>query len=217
MLADACDRFIPSDQGLRLIRRLTSLQEPGMRILVTGAAGSGTSTLGEALARRRNIRFIEADSFFWQPTHPPFTEKRPPEERNDLLARALREQGSCSVAGSVMGWGSQIESAFDLVIFIHVPTEIRVQRLEQREIRLFGRANPAFIEWAAQYDSGSQEGRSLAKHKAWLAARECQIIRLEGNHSIEALLSEVERQAPDPSITRTPPPRPGVPLPTRNS
>jgi uridine kinase len=173
-----------------------------MFILVTGAAGSGTSTLGEALARRMNARFIEADSFLWQPTNPPFVEKRPPAERNSLLAQALSEQTSCVVVGSVMGWGNQIESAFALVIFLYVPTEIRVQRLEQREVQRFGRANPAFIAWAAQYDLGLQQGRSLAKHNCWLAARGCKVIRLEGNHSLEELLSEVDRQAPNPSIER---------------
>lgn len=180
-----------------------------MRILVTGAAGSGTSTLGEALARRGSMPFIEADSFFWLPTNPPFAKKRTPEERNLLLGEALSEQTSCVVAGSVMGWGNQVESAFCLIIFLYVPTEVRLQRLEHREVQQFGRSNPAFLEWAAQYDAGSQEGRSLARHNTWLATRQCQVIRLEGNHSVEELLSKVERQAPNPSIDRTSPSKPG--------
>ena len=181
-----------------------------MRILVTGAAGSGTSNLGEAIASRWSTAFIEADSFFWLPTNPPFTEKRTPEERGRLMVQALSEQPSCVVAGSVMGWGSQIENAFGLIIFLHVPTEVRLQRLEHREVQRFGRANPAFLEWAAQYDAGSQEGRSLARHNAWLATRQCQVIRLEGIHSVEEWLSKAERQAPNPSIERTSPGKPGA-------
>ena len=175
-----------------------------MRILVTGAAGSGTSTLGEAIASRWSAAFIEADSFFWLPTNPPFTEKRAPEERNHLLGLALSEQASCVVAGSVAGWGGQIENAFGLVIFLYVPTEIRLQRLEHREAQQFGRANPAFLEWAAQYDAGLQEGRSLARHNSWLATRQCQVIRLEGSYSVEESLSKVERQAPNPSYMDSP-------------
>lgn len=34
-----------------------------------------------------------------------------------------------------------------------------------------------------QYDAGPPEGRSLAKHTAWLAARRCPVLRLEGDQS----------------------------------
>lgn len=176
-----------------------------MHVLVTGAAGSGTSTLGEALASRWNAHFLEADSCYWQPTNPPFTQKRSPEERSTLLRQALQDHSRCVVAGSVMGWSAQVEDAFSLIIFLYVPTEVRLQRLEQREVQLFGKPNPAFLEWAAQYDSGSLEGRSLAKHNAWLATRQCQVVRLEGNHSVAELLSAVEQLAPNPSIESTSP------------
>jgi adenylate kinase family enzyme len=47
-----------------------------MRILVTGASGSGTTTLGKALAEQLACAFLDADDFFWFPTNPPFTQKR---------------------------------------------------------------------------------------------------------------------------------------------
>jgi uridine kinase len=175
-----------------------------MRVLVTGAAGSGTSTLGKALAQLWNARFLEADSYFWHPTQPPFSQKRLPEERSTLLMQALEAETVAVVAGSVMGWSTQIEDAFSLVIFLYVPTEVRLQRLESREVQRFGKANPAFLEWAAQYDEGLQEGRSLARHNSWLATRECQVIRLVGNHPVTELLAQVEQQAPNPSIEGMP-------------
>ena len=105
--------------------------------------------------------------------------------------QALQSSPAAVVAGSVMGWGAGVESAFDLVVFLHVPTEVRLRRLEAREAGRFGKANPAFLEWAAQYDAGPPEGRSLAKHNAWLAARECPVVRLEGDHALDALLERV--------------------------
>ena len=112
------------------------------------------------------------------------------------MVQALNEQASTVIAGSVMGWGCQIENAFDLIIFLYVPTEVRLQRLKQREFQRFGHAiNPAFLEWAAQYDAGPKEGRSLTRHNTWLATRQCQVIRLEGNCSVDVWFSEVERQA----------------------
>lgn len=173
------------------------MTSPKRHILVTGAAGAGTSTLGEALADRRGLRFLEADSCYWQPTLPPFTTKRPTAERNALLLQALQADASV-VAGSVMGWGAEVENVFSLVIFLLVPTDVRLRRLEQRERQRFGRANPAFLEWAAQYDDGPPEGRSLQKHTAWLATRACPVLRLPGNHTVDELLSLIDEHHAHP-------------------
>jgi hypothetical protein len=57
--------------------------------------------------------------------------------------------------------GEALEHAFDLVVFLYVPTPIRLARLKLREERRFGKTDPEFLEWAAQYDAGTAEGRSL--------------------------------------------------------
>jgi adenylate kinase family enzyme len=46
-------------------------------IHITGASGSGTSTLGQALAESVGCPWLDADDFFWLPTDPPYTDKRP--------------------------------------------------------------------------------------------------------------------------------------------
>jgi hypothetical protein len=167
-----------------------------MHVLVTGASGSGTTTLGQALAHRWSAHFLDADSYFWLPTSTPYSQRRAPQERDSLFLQALHEQ-SCSVAaGSVMGWGAAIEDAFSIIIFLYVPTEVRLRRLEAREVQRYGKANPAFLAWAAQYDSGPPEGRSMSKHNAWLSQRRCPVVRLSGDASIESLVSEVENRAP---------------------
>lgn len=58
------------------------------RVYITGAAGSGTSSLGRALAQRLCVPHLDTDDFFWAPTDPPFTTKRPVEERLALIAAA---------------------------------------------------------------------------------------------------------------------------------
>lgn len=155
-----------------------------MHILVTGAAGSGTSTLGKALANELNAAFIEADDFYWLETSPPFTQKRPVEERRRLMISSLKNHSSAVVSGSVMKWGEQIENTFDVVIFLYIEAHIRLTRLRERETHLFGAADPAFLEWAAQYDQGTAPGRSLARHRAWLETRSCRVIKLEGAMSV---------------------------------
>jgi hypothetical protein len=55
----------------------------------------------------------------------------------------------------------------------------------------FGRVDPAFLAWAAQYDEGTLEGRSLSKHEAWLAKRSCPVLRIDDDTSTECRLARV--------------------------
>ena len=162
-----------------------------MRMLITGASGSGTSTLGAALARELGIARLEADDYYWLPTVPPFINKRDKAERLSSLLRDLRTKQSAVLAGSIIDWGIELENAFDLIVFLYLDAAIRVERLRTREIELLGKADPEFLEWAAQYDEGVLGGRSLAKHQAWLAARNCPVIELRGDLSVRERVTAV--------------------------
>jgi hypothetical protein len=61
-----------------------------MRIHVVGASGSGTTTLGRALAKRLGCRHLDTDDVFWLPSDPPFRYVRDRGERQALLGAALR-------------------------------------------------------------------------------------------------------------------------------
>jgi hypothetical protein len=85
------------------------------------------------------------------------------------------------LSGSLEGWGNAIIPIFDLVVFLTTPREVRLQRLRARKATHFGadavapggwrhKETEQFIERASRYDDGDREGRSLAKHQAWLAA-----------------------------------------------
>ena len=101
------------------------------------------------------------------------------------------------LAGSIVDWGAELENSFDLIVFLYVDAETRIERLRSREVERFGQANPTFLEWAAQYDEGPSEGRSLAKHRAWLGARVCPIIELHGDLSVSERVAATLRKAPN--------------------
>ena len=155
-----------------------------MLILITGASGSGTSTLGAALAKELGTAHLDADDYYWLPTTPPFTTKRDRTERLALALHGVRAKQNAVVTGSIMEWGLELENAFDLIVFLYLDAAIRVERLRAREIAYLGKADEEFLEWAAQYDAGIQGGRSLAKHRAWLAARTCPVLELRGDLSV---------------------------------
>jgi len=161
-----------------------------MRVLVIGASGSGTTTLGRALSAQLGISFFDADDYYWLQTDPPFKEKRDIAARLSLLLADLRKAPSAIVAGSVMGWGAELEDSFSLIVFLTLDAEIRVARLREREIAQLGRADEEFLEWAAQYEEGRMSGRNRARHEKWLSERSCSVLRLEGD------LTVAERVAP---------------------
>ncbi|HEY0808508.1 MAG TPA: AAA family ATPase, partial [Longimicrobiales bacterium] len=155
-----------------------------MRVLVTGAAGSGTSTLGRALAQEIGASFIEADDYFWIASDPPYQTKRPSSERCKPLLGEMRANSAVVVAGSVVGWGAEIEDGFSLIVFLFVPTPVRLARLKQREVERFGKVNASFLDWASQYDEGRLPGRSRTLHEQWLSNRPCFTLRIDGEVAV---------------------------------
>jgi hypothetical protein len=162
-----------------------------MRILITGGSGSGTTTLAQALGEHLRCKHLDLDDYFWLPTSPPFRHKRDPVERLSTLLRDLRACCGVVVSGSPLGWGAELEDAFDSIVFLYLPAATRLERLRRRETQRFGAPDPDFLAWASQYDEGPPEGRSLGGHLAWLAQRTCPVIRLETDESVAQRMRRV--------------------------
>lgn len=56
-----------------------------MRIYITGASCAGVTTLGQNLAARLGLCHVDVDDYYWMPTDPRFTTKRPERERITLM------------------------------------------------------------------------------------------------------------------------------------
>ena len=174
---------------------------PGrVKIHVTGAACSGVTTLGAALAEALGVPLVDTDEFFWLPAEPPFSQKRPAAERVELIAAAQGPAGWL-LSGSLDGWGDPLIEDADLLVFLITPTPVRLARLKRRERARFGdRIGPGgdmeaihrgFLDWAAQYDDPGFVGRSRARHEAWLGEQRAPVLRLSGTRPADALVAEV--------------------------
>jgi adenylate kinase family enzyme len=175
------------------------------RIHVLGASGSGSTTLGAAMARSLGLPHADADHFFWSPTDPPFTTRRPRTERLAMLTQALPADGDWVFSGSAMSWATVLEPAYDLIVFLRLDARLRMTRLRQREAARYGAriesggdmaiASAAFFEWAAAYDTAGTSQRSLAGHEAWLAWQTARVLRLDSALPVDALTEAVLRHA----------------------
>ena len=172
------------------------------RIHIMGASGAGVTSLGRALADALAIPHHDTDDYFWQPTTPPYRDKREIADRLRLMREVFLPRADWVLSGSLEGWGDPNVVRFDLVVFLTTPKELRLQRLRAREATHFGTDAVAtggwrheefeeFIEWASRYDDRDREGRSLAKHQAWLAALPCRVLRLDGSLPLPELVAEV--------------------------
>lgn len=165
-----------------------------LRVLVMGGPGSGTSTLGRALAKMINARHLETDDYQWQQDsqgRAVFQIKTDLVCRTQAFVRDLQYSGPVVVSGSLDGWGRSVEDNFDLVVFCVLDTSLRLQRIRERDEHRFGRVNQTFLEWAAGYDDGNRPGRSRASHEKWLAARCQPVVRIQGDLTLEGQLEKV--------------------------
>jgi adenylate kinase family enzyme len=173
-----------------------------LRIHITGASGSGTTTLGRTLAEAYGLKHFDTDDYFWIATDPPYQQIRPREERLALLEPVVTRHNRWILSGALDGWGDPLCRLFDLVVFLYVPQGIRLERLRQREIRRYGAESiepggrmhdqyNEFIAWAGRYDAGDESVRSLLRQERWLETLQCSVIRLEGDMTIEERMTRI--------------------------
>ncbi|WP_226456339.1 ATP-binding protein [Pseudomonas sp. AF03-9] len=176
-----------------------------MRIYITGASCAGVTTLGQNLATRLDVQHVDVDDFYWMPTNPPFTTKRPAAERVSLIQQTLSGE-AWLLTGSCMGWGDALMAAVDLIVFVVTPTPVRRERLAAREKQRFGdriapggdmhQIHVAFREWASQYDDPGFSGRNRAWHERWLSEQTAQVLRIDGTRDAQKMAADVIQALP---------------------
>ena len=182
------------------------------RIHLLGASGSGTTTLAAAVAARHGHRHLDTDDFYWLPTDPPYQTKRARQARLELLSTALAASPAWVLSGSLCGWGDPLIVRFELIIFLDVPTEVRLERLRSRELMRYGpeaiapggrlhEAHVTFLEWAARYDGADVTERSRALHDGWLATVPTRVVRLEGDRPVAEQMAALEAAAAAETLT----------------
>lgn len=167
-----------------------------------GASGSGTTTLGRALSRKLQFAHMDTDDYFWLPTNPMFTQKRPAQERIDMIRADIAAAARGVVlSGSLVGWGDQLISCMTLAVRVVTCTNVRIERLREREYARFGdrirkggdmyAQHLEFLDWAARYDTGDAAMRSKARHDAWQRTLPCPVVTVNGEDRIEDSVDRV--------------------------
>ncbi len=164
-------------------------------IHIFGASGSGTTTFGKKICEELGYILMDADNYFWIPTEPPFTHKRPKKERIELMKNDINKSENVVISGSLTDWGDELIPYFTLAIRIEMKQSIRIERLVNREKERYGsrielggdmyQQHIDFVEWAKSYDNGGMDIRSKAMHDELQKSFSCEILYLDGEHKLE--------------------------------
>lgn len=181
-----------------------------MKIHIFGASGSGVTTLGEKLSEHLQIPYFDTDFYYWEKSEPPFTVRRNPQLRNEMIISDMRMYESWILGGSVNSWGEDLFRPFDLAVFLWIPGEVRLERLRKREFQRYGDiiyTDPArnrqylnFIQWASEYDSGGLTSRTIEAHEKWMSGLDAHVLQLREDISVEQRVAIVLNKCSEISV-----------------
>lgn len=171
-------------------------------IIVFGASGAGSTTLGRELARILDFEHYDTDDYFFEQTDPPFTQTRPLHKRIALLRSSIKS--NFVLSGCIREFGGAFDSMLAMAVFVTTPTNIRIERLEKREFSRYGEriklggdlydSHLKFIEYVATYDNGGMEIRSSASQEAWAKTQSCPVIRVDGTKDCRINAENIAKQ-----------------------
>ena len=170
------------------------------RIHIFGAGGSGTTTIAKNVCEQIKYSHFDSDSYLWLPTEEPFTVTRPKEEYLSLMGHDLNNNEQWILSGHVsFGFVDVYLPLYDLIVFVYVPADVRIERVKKREYERYGdRIFPGgdryknyieFIDYCQSYDT-SNGGRSLENHEKWLKHVNCPVLRIT-NDSLDGSINAV--------------------------
>jgi len=162
------------------------------RIHIFGANGSGTTTLGKALAKKIGCPHYDTHTY----VRNLYRKYKSYLVVYSLLDSDLRKSSEWILSGWLFDKANSYVRFYDLVVFLWIPQDIRLERLQQREVKSLGEEilnpeNPRygpykkFLEWTAKYDTAGMEQLSRALHEKWMASLPCPLLRPEGDCSLD--------------------------------
>ena len=171
-----------------------------MRIQIIGGPGAGKTTLASMLAGFFDLPLIEGDKYLWADSD--YTVRRPEKKITRMLEDALKEAPHYVFDGQPDEYAPQIKLDTEVLLFIKVPEDVRMERLESREKQRFGKRieeggdlyeeSRDFIEWASAYAQPTDKvGTYLSYHEKMFFAFQGKKMILDGTKSIVDLINDV--------------------------
>lgn len=167
-----------------------------MRIQIIGGSGTGKSTLGKWIGQEEGIPWIDSDRYLW--TDQTFTEKRTVDERYTLYDQDIKRHHQYVVSGSVFSWNPYGFPDRELLVFLTLDEETRMNRLIKREQARypdFSGSND-FLDWCRTYLTETDPTMigTLAEHQLQMLLSRSPVIRIDAAQSTDEMYNQIKEQ-----------------------
>jgi len=108
-------------------------------IVVFGANGCGKTTLGCELARKLNIKHLDVEDYYFEESEIPYSKPRPKDIVIELMLADIEKYDSFVFSAVTGDYGDKISSMYQLGVFLSVPIDIRLERVERRSLEQYGK------------------------------------------------------------------------------
>lgn len=151
-------------------------------IIVFGANGSGKTTLGRELARILNFKHMDHEAYAFKESEIPYTAPRSNEECIELMLDDIKKHRAFVISAVTGDFGDTIPQFYEFAVYITVPLELRMKRIEQRE---YERHGERVLKGGDMYESRLKfidfaVSRDLSKIDKWAETLVCPVIRIDG-------------------------------------
>ena len=107
-------------------------------VFIVGLNGSGKTTLGRALSRRLGWFRMDVEDYYFPDMSVPFAKSRSKEEVCRLMLADICDRGDFVLSSVSANLSEEILAYCALAVWLRAPREVRLARIEAREIARFG-------------------------------------------------------------------------------
>lgn len=163
-------------------------------IVLFGSAGSGKTTLGEAVAQKLDYPYYDIDNYIWKKdTAVPFTVMYSRDEKIGRLMHDISTPAHFVMAGSMDSFHAPFDPLFDLAVHIDADAGLRLERIHRRELKVYGKRilkggdmyeeHQRFLDNSMRYETDGSP--CLKNHLEWASSLPCKVMYLRGEEKTE--------------------------------
>lgn len=167
-------------------------------ILLFGANGAGKTTLGRALADALDFFHMDHEDYHFIKTEVPYTTARPREACLSAMLADIQRYRRFVLSAVTGDFGDTIPQFYKLAVWITVPDELRMARIQKREEARHGARiqrggdmharHQAFMNFAAT--------RPLSKITQYTQTLHCPIFQIDGTMPLDQNIVHITAHYP---------------------
>ena len=162
-------------------------------IIIFGANGSGKTTLGRELARILVFKHIDHEDYAFNQSEIPYTNPRSEEECVELIHADIQKYGSFVISAVTGNFGDEIVQLYELAVFLSAPHELRMERINKREIERFG---DRVLKGGDMYERQQKfhdfvANRSLSRIEQWAETLSCPVMHMDGTNDYKQTVADI--------------------------